>query len=621
MSEPNLPLLDILPPIARPPSPIDPTPITIKRGNIVTTFDPLSFASTDDEPPSEVIPMNGSYQMARTPSSHSRTPSLIDNQSPIKIPPLPVIPTPSRNHHSPLPSMPTPSRQTPSRNDHVIRPIPAKSHPTTPPPQTPSRNDHVLPAIPSKSHPVEAMPRITPLRINPVKIEDATPVMKIQPSNNPFVGDDEPDLIPHCELNFYDTSTPVNATRDMTPPYMYAQTVVKSPMIKVISNSPVRESIPPVASSPLLPLNKEPSPQQTGVLINKLAARQRLTPTEKQQLIDYLEGDSHEKEQEPADDSDLPYYMRIPDYGRLAIKAQMAVRDDFLRKFEQLRGPPFNFKIGEIDPNMSLEAMHISYNSFIRVFNRNYEVDQYFMGLFLAWAGMEALSSSFGFPIKGYTLFQLKRYETYRTLLNGLGETYDDNGAIVIKRGWAEDYGPLTKIIIMSLFNVIFFVIFMFVRRIQGDAQAELMIDGLATKFYGSGDIKLVEKVVNEVANGPAGTGAGDSGFNFGSIINSIAGSGALTNIGGMISNLFGGGTKQPEPHVAEVAMPDSPKPAKPKVGTYDDVVPSHMSPRGNDINLPHKGNVITPVDIGINNTYDPLPKSSSLRDRFRPRY
>ena len=583
------PLIDILPPTARPPSPVDPTPITIKRGNTVTTFDPLSFAATEDDLPSTRVPTRGSYQMAPTPVT-SYTPSLST------LPKLPVIPPPSLPTLPKLPVIPPPPVTPRSTVTPVTLPLPpsrsSQLPPVTRPPVTrvPSTTSSATrsPLLPTSPVPVSPVP---------VKIEDATPY--------PPVNED----------NFHDTTTPVNATRDRTPPYMYNQTMVKSPMIKVLSNSPVSPvspALPPPHRSPTsLP---EPSPPQSSMIINKLAARQRLSPTEKQHLIEYLERNHDEEDDEPAEDATLPYYMRIPDYGRLPIKAQLAVRDDFLRKFEQLRGPPFNFKIGEIDPQMSLEAMHISYNSFIRVFNRNYEVDQYFMGLFLMWAGIEAIASVFNFPIKGYTLFQLKRYETYRTLLNGLGETYDDNGALVIKRGWAEDYSPLTKIFIMSLSNIVFFVLFMFIRKINGEKNAELMIDELANKFYGSGEIKPVEKVVNEVINGPAGTRAGSGGFDFGSLVSSVAGSGALTNIGSLISNLFGGGAKEePQPQVSEVALPPSPLPRK--TGTYDDVVPPHLSPHHRE-----KRDILTPGELGINNTHE-SPRQSSFRDRFRPRF
>jgi hypothetical protein len=239
--------------------------------------------------------------------------------------------------------------------------------------------------------------------------------------------------------------------------------------------------------------------------------------------------------------------------------------------------------------------MQLLHESYKRTIERNYEVDQYLMILFVVWAVIETLASSFNFPIKGYTKFQLKRYETYRSLLNGMGETYNEDGEIVIKKAWTEDFSPMTKIIIMSIGNIIFFVIFRFISNTMGEKYADNLVDGLANKLYGQGDQKDLEHVINEITGNKD---APESGFNIGSILNSVISGGGLSNLGNLVGGMFN--NKKASPKIKEEVEVNLNTPKK--KGTYDDSMPT---------------DILSPANMGFKETND---KTTPSLHRFRPR-
>jgi hypothetical protein len=345
-------------------------------------------------------------------------------------------------------------------------------------------------------------------------------------------------IIPYPNNMFYDTTTPINV-KNSTPFYL------RSPET-ILSSKPIRILPPPSSKNSVTPRQQTPR-QQTP--------RQQ-TPRRQEQS----------------------QHIKLPNYSAMSLIDQEYWRNDFLQKFDKLRKPPYEFNIGEIDPNMSLESMHIAYESFVKVINKNFEVDNYFMFLFFTWAGIETMAAVFNFPIKGYTIFQLKRYETYRSLLNGLGDTYTDDGEVIPAKSWAEDYGPITKIIIMSIGNIIFFLLFRLISKIYGEEHADRTIDNLANKFYGKGDTVSVEKVINDVVNhGNENTG----GFNIGGILSGIMDGDGLSGIGSLIGNLFSNGNSTEKTVQIEELEVVSPK------STYDDKPPEHvLSPNKRKFNI-----------------------------------
>lgn len=160
----------------------------------------------------------------------------------------------------------------------------------------------------------------------------------------------------------------------------------------------------------------------------------------------------------PPEEVSTPKQVKIvkemPEYDSMSPKERAAHRSDFMTKIGTIRRAHEDLKIPQVDPNISLDELHILYHGYLHdVFIRK-EADKYKLYLSVFWLFIEIGCKKYGIDIPGFTKAQMAASHKYEMLLMELGEEkYSATNA----SGSANKWPVEIRLVFMTIINAVAF--------------------------------------------------------------------------------------------------------------------------------------------------------------------
>ena len=164
------------------------------------------------------------------------------------------------------------------------------------------------------------------------------------------------------------------------------------------------------------------------------------------------------------DKSSMFYQINeIPNYQAMTPTDRARIRADFITKFGILRKAFPEFKIPALNPDDSLEVVHIQYKRYISQIHIENAADKWKIFLVIGWVVLELGGvKGLGLNLTGYTMAQITMMNKYQQLLIELGEAEQlDIGG---------DWPVYVRIIGLSLFNGCIFLATRYLGKFLGPA-------------------------------------------------------------------------------------------------------------------------------------------------------
>ncbi len=217
--------------------------------------------------------------------------------------------------------------------------------------------------------------------------------------------------------------------------------------------------------------------QETGEEI-ELSADQIPEDSDVESDVEELEQNAAEPESEPIYDKSSMFYQmnEIPNYQAMTPTDRARIRADFITKFGILRKAFPEFQIPALNPDDSLEVIHIQYKRYISQIHIENAADKWKIFLVIGWVVLELGGvKGLGLNLTGYTMAQITMMNKYQQLLIELGEMEQlDIGG---------DWPVYVRLIALSLFNGCVFLATRYLGKFLGPAagQAVQMVLGVVS--------------------------------------------------------------------------------------------------------------------------------------------
>jgi hypothetical protein len=237
-------------------------------------------------------------------------------------------------------------------------------------------------------------------------------------------------------------------------------------------------------------------------------------------------------------------------YGAMTGEEQARIRADFRVKYGILRTAYPRFGIPELGEETPLDEIHAQYERYVRQIYIDGNVDQYKWYLIILWLIIECVCTRWlGLDLMGYTMSQMSVMNRYDRLLIELGEK--DSGPT------ASSWPVEARIIVLSLFNAVLFLIVKVVGSYLGNSMASIAQNFINGLLSGNN----TQTLINDLNRAQAGNTAAADNTNHAAASNGGGGF-DISAIIGLVTNIIGGAGNTTGGNTAAV---NNPAPARPR--------------------------------------------------------
>ena len=278
---------------------------------------------------------------------------------------------------------------------------------------------------------------------------------------------------------------------------------------------------------------------------NELEDKFRGSPSDAYYMKQAVEYKKWEKELVPEEEKEEVKPIGPPDYDNMNEEEKASYHADFRVRFGTLRTTFPELEIPDYGDNVDLKIKHKHLIRYMRHLITKDNIFNYGIGLAIGWGMIElGLVKFLGLPASGFFKRQRQMWKQYEPSIREMSES---SGPIIV----SEDWPPLIKLIVITLFNGMVFMAIKYMSRYAGGLGplVEEFVNGLVSgsiNIGGSdGNVEIGDSSQSGLPDLPKETGPNLGGLNLGNL--NMDGIGSILQT---VSGMMGGNSnnqKKPE--------------------------------------------------------------------------